>query len=84
MTEDDNMKVLMASMLLFTGALFLNTANAYSLNCGSDACKVYCANGQYVGTMYWNGSRWSDGLRSSSDKDVVARQMVAAQGSSCQ
>ena len=78
------MKVLMTSMLLLTGALFLNTANAYDIKgCSSDSCKVYCDNGQYVGTMYWNGSRWSDGLRSDKDKNVVASQMVAAQGSSC-
>ena len=78
------MKVLMTSMLLFTGALFLNTANAYDIKgCSSDSCKVYCDNGQYVGTMYWNGTRWSDGLRSHEKKDVVASQMVAAQGTAC-
>ena len=78
------MKVLMTSMLLFTGALFLTAANAYDIKgCSSDSCKVYCDNGQYVGTMYWNGTRWSDGLRSDKNKNVVASQMVAAQGSSC-
>jgi hypothetical protein len=52
--------------------------------CTTDsACHVYCDNGTLAGTMYWNGTRWSDGLRSDPDKDVVARQIVAAQGSSC-
>jgi hypothetical protein len=60
------------------------TAYAYTLECKGDACKVYCKNKQFVGTMYWNGSRWSDGVRSDPDKDKVASQMVRAQGSSCQ
>lgn len=82
--EVSTVKIFMTSVLLFVGVLLLRTAEAYNLNCDkADACKVYCENGQYVGTMYWNGSRWSDGLRSSSNKDEVARQMVAAQGSSC-
>lgn len=78
------MKVLLTSILFLTGAIFLSVAEAYNLSCGSsDSCKVTCDNGQHVGTMYWNGTRWSDGLRSSADKDQLARQMVAAQGSAC-
>jgi hypothetical protein len=65
--------------------LVLGTAHAYKLvQKSGDAIDVYCDSGAFVGTMYWNGSRWSDGLRSDPDKDVVAKQMVAAQGSSCQ
>lgn len=62
----------------------VRTAYAYTLDCNGDACKVYCDNKQFVGTMYWNGSKWSDGLRSDPSKDEVAKQMVNAQGSSCQ
>lgn len=61
-----------------------SAVHAYTLDCQGDACKVYCDSEQYVGTMYWNGSQWSDGLRSSPSKEEVARQMVKAQGSSCQ
>lgn len=71
----------------FFGLLALTVAGAayaYTLECNGDACKVYCDNKQFVGTMYWNGSNWSDGLRSDPSKDEVARQMVKAQGSSCQ
>ncbi len=60
------------------------TAYAYTLDCKGDACKVYCNNKQFVGTMYWNGSKWSDGQRSDANRDKVASQMVKAQGSSCQ
>lgn len=49
----------------------------------SSACNVYCDSGTLAGTMTWNGSRWSDGVRSDADKDVVARQIVAAQGTAC-
>ncbi len=47
-----------------------------------------CDGGAFVGTMYWNGSKWSDGVRADKDKDKdkdkVAKAMVAAQGASCQ
>jgi hypothetical protein len=49
----------------------------------NNACHVYCNNGTFAGTMYWNGSQWSDGVRSDSDKDVVASAIVRAQGTSC-
>lgn len=77
------MKILWKN-IVFVGVLFVaSAANAYTTDCSGDSCKVYCADGSYVGTMYWNGTRWSDGLRSDPNKDVVASQMVAAQGSSC-
>ncbi len=49
-------------------------AYAYTLECSGDACKVYCDNKQYVGTMYWNGTNWSDGLRSDPSKEEVASE----------
>lgn len=79
------MKALLQRLVLL-GGLFIGTAAyAYSISCNSsgDACTVRCDNGQQIGTMYWNGSRWSDGLRSSPNKDDVARQMVKAQGTAC-
>lgn len=63
---------------------FAGAAYAYALECSGDACKVFCDNKQFVGTMYWNGAKWSDGLRADADKHAVARQMVQAQGTSCQ
>lgn len=78
------MKVRLTCLLFFMGAIFLSIAAAYNLSCeSSDSCKVTCDDGQYVGTMYWNGTRWSDGLRSNTDKDQLAKQMVAAQGTDC-
>jgi len=78
------MKTRMKSLLFFAGAMLLSTAEAYSLDCGqSDKCTVTCDNGQLAGTMYWNGSQWSDGIRSSTDKNKLAEQIVAAQGSAC-
>jgi len=74
------------SVLLFTGLFLpLTHALAYSLDCAGDgqSCKVYCTDKTFIGTEYWNGSQWSDGVRWDKDKDVVASQMVAAWGASC-
>ncbi len=73
-------------MALFLGLTFAGAAQAYTLTCdqSGSSCKVTCANGESAGTMYWNGSKWSDGLRSNADKDLLAKEMVAAQGTSCQ
>ena len=79
------MKTLVRFAILSASILLMETASAYSLKCANDgqSCNVYCDSGQFVGTMYWNGSNWSDGLRSGPDRDAVAKQMVAAQGSAC-
>lgn len=65
---------------------FSDIAFAYSVSCNSagDTCVVTCANGQRAGVMYWNGSQWSDGVRFNKDKNVLAKQIVAAQGTACQ
>lgn len=78
------MKILWHVVAFLSCAFGVSTAYAYSLSCDATSCAVSCDNGQYVGTMYWNGTRWSDGVRSSTDKDQLARQMVAAQGTACQ
>ena len=79
------MNTLAKLIVLSAGILVTDAAFAYSLKCASDgqSCDVYCSSGKFVGTMYWNGTNWSDGLRSDSDKDALAKMMVAAQGSAC-
>lgn len=46
-------------------------------------CKVYCDNGQLAGSMNWNGSVWTDGVKWDPDMDAEARKICAANGSSC-
>ena len=67
------------------GFMTAGLAWAYAINCNrsGDACTVTCDNRQSAGTMYWNGSQWSDGVRWSKNKDELARKMVAAQGTAC-
>lgn len=79
------MKILAQSIALLAAILLVKLAYAYAISCNSsgDSCVVTCDNGQRAGVMYWNGSRWSDGIRSSTDKDHLARQIVAAQGTAC-
>lgn len=78
------MKVLLSCLLFFAGAMLSSTSGAYSLDCSKpDICTVTCDNKTLAGTMYWNGSRWSDGIRSDTDKYKLAEQIVAAQGSAC-
>lgn len=69
--------------VLALGALYAAAAQAFTLDCKSDKCDVKCDNGTLIGTMYWNGSVWSDGVRSNKDKNVVAQLMVQAWGTSC-
>ena len=77
------MKALLHSLALCGSLLAATAAYAYSLTCKGDACTVTCDNGQPAGTMYWNGSVWSDGIRSNKDKDELAKQIVRAQGTAC-
>jgi hypothetical protein len=72
-----------AAMVGLAMGAFITPASAYQLDCEKEACTVKCDNGEAIGTMYWNGSKWSDGVRADPDKHVVARMMVAAWGSSC-
>jgi hypothetical protein len=50
---------------------------------GSD-CDVYCDSGLKAGTMNWNGSVWTDGVKSDPDMNAMARKIVAANGTACQ
>ena len=49
----------------------------------SSSCKVYCDNGQLGGTMNWNGSVWTDGVKWDPDMNAEARKICAANGSDC-
>jgi hypothetical protein len=46
-------------------------------------CNVFCDNGQRAGSMNWNGSVWTDGVKWDSDMDRLARKIVAANGTAC-
>ena len=75
--------------------LLASPASAYELRGGDpptpgcsddEVCYVYCegdADGQLAGTMTYNGTNWSDGVRWDPDKDVVAAAIVAAYGTAC-
>lgn len=67
-------------------------ASAYQLKkppngsaCTKDGseCQVYCDNGSLAGSMYWNGSVWTDGVKWDPDMDGEARKIVAADGTAC-
>lgn len=78
--------VLMGAMLLS----FSSAASAYRLQkpdgkaCQADGkeCQVYCTDddhkNQLAGSMYWNGSVWTDGVKWDKDQDVEAKLITAA------
>lgn len=80
------MKTLIQSLVFVLGMIGAGTVAAWTMGCDQSdtTCVVTCNNGQTAGTMYWNGSQWSDGIRSSTDRNQLADQMVAAQGTACQ
>lgn len=47
------------------------------------ACDVFCNNGNRAGTMNWNGSVWTDGVKWDKDFDVEAKAICAANGTDC-
>ncbi len=53
--------------------------------CGGNGkeCKVYCDTGQLAGSMYWNGSVWTDGVKWDKDKDKEAKAICKANGAGC-
>ena len=78
-----------AFLVLASAIIVAGPASAYSLECkdGSNPCQAYnlkCKDGTFVGTIFWNGTQWSDGLRWDKDIDVVAKKMVAAWGAACE
>lgn len=46
-------------------------------------CKVFCDNGDLAGSMFWNNSVWTDGVKSDPDMDTEARKITAANGTAC-
>jgi hypothetical protein len=67
-------------------AALATDAFAYSIkyNSGKTQATIYCDNGDVAGTLYWNGSAWSNGrgLRGA-DVDELARKLVDTSGKQC-
>jgi hypothetical protein len=85
------MKAALAITAVLSFAL-VSPASAYALQsqsgkdgCGGDGslCTVICDNGSTAGAMNWNGSVWTDNVKWDKDKDVEARKICEANGSSC-
>jgi len=84
-----------STLAIVSGVLLCVTAtpaSAYQLKKQSDGgqctkdgseCSVYCDNGQLAGSMFWNGSVWTDGVKWDSDMDAEARKITSANGSAC-
>jgi hypothetical protein len=67
-------------------------ASAYQLrsasgggSCSKDGstCNVYCDNGQLAGSMNWNGTLWTDGVKWDPDLNAEARKICAVNGTAC-
>ena len=73
-----------SSLALFC-LFFQVEALAYTLKCNdaNTSCKVYCENNNLAGEMFWNGSKWSDGVRANINKNVLAKEIVKVQGTEC-
>ena len=85
-----------SALIIGVGLLFISsTASAYRLQtanggaCSKDGseCQVYCTDDAHknklAGSMYWNGSVWTDGVKSDEDQDAEAKKIMAAFGSGC-
>jgi hypothetical protein len=69
-------------------AYYVRNASGGACVQDGSACNVFCQNpddslGPLAGTMYWNGSVWSDGVRSDPNAYAVASAIVGAQGTYC-
>jgi|ERR1051326_2683938 hypothetical protein len=49
-----------------------------------EECRVYCDNGDLAGSMFFNGSVWTDGVKWDRDRDTEAAMICAANGAACQ
>jgi hypothetical protein len=86
-----NMKTALSIIAAAITLVFASPASAYTLKnetadgCGGDGsvCIVYCENGSRAGSMAWNGSVWTDGVKWDKDKDAEAKKICAASGSDC-
>ncbi len=86
------MKGILGNALALAIVALAASAWAYQLKlengspgCNKDrsTCYVYCDNGNRAGSMNWNGSVWTDGVKSDADMDGMARKIVAANGTAC-
>jgi hypothetical protein len=81
------MKTLLLSAVAFALLVSSSPASAFQLQGGcmkdGSMCTVLCNNGQLAGTMYWNGSVWTDGVKSDPDMNAEAQKICAANGSAC-
>ena len=57
--------------------------NGGSCTKDGSTCNVYCDNGQLAGSMNWNGSVWTDGVKWDPDMSAEARKICTANGSAC-
>ena len=89
-----SIKTIPASVAITTGLILsiaATPASAYRLQkpngdaCSKDGteCQVYCDNKQLAGSMFWNGSVWTDGVKWDENQDAEARKIVNANGSAC-
>jgi hypothetical protein len=79
-----------AATLIGALVLFMPStpASAYTLsgdgcNGNGNECKVWCNNGSLAGSMHWNGTVWTDGVKWGADKDTEAKKICAANGTAC-
>jgi hypothetical protein len=79
---------LIAFVLIITAApasacKLRSASNGGSCSKDGSTCNVYCDNGQLAGSMNWNGSVWTDGVKWSPDMNDEARKICAANGTAC-
>jgi hypothetical protein len=86
------MKTTILIAVFAVSALLASPATAYSLRnetdqgeCVADGstCDVFCDSGSLAGSMNWNGSVWTDGVKWDEDQDTEAQNICAANGSDC-
>jgi len=86
------MKTVPLNVIALVLIIFASPALAYQLQSAStgaacmkdgSTCIVRCDNGQLAGTMNWNGSVWTDGVKSDPDVNAEAQKICAANGSAC-
>jgi hypothetical protein len=78
------------SRLLIAGAVLLAPGVSLACSFSGDGCNgngkecvVYCANGNRAGSMYFNGTVWTDGVKWAPTAQAEARKICDANGSAC-
>ena len=81
------LSVTSAALLVVTSPAFACQVRSASGggSCSKDGstCNVYCDNGQLAGSMNWNGTVWTDGVKSDPDMNAEAKKICDANGSAC-